>query len=416
MARTLNRLEAKQVESLGPGRHADGGGLYLDRDEHGRSRWLFMWTRNGKRREMGLGPANKDGVSLAKARDAAAKARDVLSGGGDPIEAREAAKRSPEAVPTFGEAADAFLKALTPQWRNEKHRDQWAMTLKVYAKPLRPLPVNLVDTASVLAVLQPVWQSKPETASRLRGRIERVLDAAKAKGHRSGENPARWRGHLDHLLPRRQKLSRGHHAAMPYAQLPAFIAELRGREAVAASALEFLILTAARTNEVLGATWAEIDMKAKVWTVPASRMKAGREHRVPLSGRALTVLKAMLPLATGPDPERRPVFPSQRPGKPLSSMALAMLLRRIGVETTVHGFRSSFRDWAGEVSTSPREVAEAALAHTVGDATERAYRRGDALEKRRKLMESWAAFIEPKALGSNLVAFQQVANEKGARA
>ena len=405
MARTLNRLKSKQVEALGPGRHADGGGLYLDRDEHGRSRWLFMWTRNGKRREMGLGPANKDAVSLAKARDAAATAREVLTKGGDPIEARDAALAAPVVVPTFGEAADAFIKSLSPQWRNEKHRAQWSMTLKVYAKPLRPLPVDRVDTAAVLEVLKPIWQAKPETASRVRGRIERVLDAARAQGHRSGENPARWRGHLDHLLPNRQKLSRGHHAALPYEQLPAFVSELRSREAVAASALEFVILTAARSGEALGATWAEIDMKAKVWTVPAARMKAGREHRVPLSARALTVLNAMKPLATGPKAEQLPVFPGQVRGKQLSSMALAMLLRRIGAETTVHGFRSSFRDWAGEASTFPREVAEAALAHTVGDATERAYRRGDALEKRRKLMEAWAGFVEPKVAGDNVRKF-----------
>lgn len=412
MARTLNRLKYKQVEALGSGRHADGGGLYLDRDEHGRSRWVFMWTRGGKRREMGLGAASKDGVSLAKAREAADTARSVLRDGGDPIAARDAALAAPVVMPTFGEAADAFVKSLSPQWRNEKHRAQWAMTLKIYAKPLRALPVDRVDTTAVLEVLQPIWQTKPETASRVQGRIERVLDAAKAKGHRSGENPARWRGHLDHLLPKRQKLTRGHHAAMPYGQLPAFVAELRSREAVAASALEFLILTSARSGEVLGAIWAEIDTKAKVWTIPASRMKAGREHRVPLSARAIKVLEAMKPLANSADPDSLPVFPGQVRGKPLSSMALAMLVRRIGADTTVHGFRSSFRDWAGEVSSSPREVAEAALAHTVGDATERAYRRGDALEKRRKLMESWATYIEPKAAGTNVVPFAKAAKSR----
>jgi integrase len=412
MARTLNRLKAKQVETLGPGRHADGGGLYLDRDEHGRSRWLFMWARGGKRREMGLGAAGKDGVSLGKARDAAEIARGVLRDGGDPIEFREAAKAAPVVMPTFGEVADSFVKSQSPQWRNDKHRAQWAMTLKVYAKPLRTLPVDRVDTAAILGVLQPIWQAKPETASRLRGRIERVLDAAKAKDHRSGENPARWRGHLDHLLPARQKLTRGHHAALPYEQLPAFVRELRSREAVAASALEFLILTAGRSGEVLGATWGEIDAKAKVWTVPASRMKAGREHRVPLSARALKVLEAMKPLATGSDRDSLPVFPSQERGKPLSSMALAMLMRRIGADTTVHGFRSSFRDWAGEVSSSPREVAEAALAHTIGDATERAYRRGDALEKRRKLMETWATYVEPKAGGTNVLPFAKAARSR----
>jgi integrase len=408
MARTLNRLKSKQVDSLGAGRHADGGGLYLDRDEHGRSRWVFMWKRAGKRREMGLGAAGPDGVSLAKVRLAAEAARVVVKAGGDPIEARDAVPEAPAVVPTFGEVADGFVAALSPQWRNEKHRAQWSMTLKTYAANLRPLPVNLIDTAAVLEVLQTVWLEKPETASRLRGRIERVLDAARARGLRTGENPARWRGHLDHLLPKRQKLTRGHHAALPYADVSDFVSALRARDAVAAHALEFLILTAARSGEVLGAKWAEIDLKAKVWTVPAERMKAGREHRAPLSARAVKVLEAVKPLANTSGKgglAAAHVFPGQARGAALSGMSLAMLLRRMKVTTTVHGFRSSFRDWAGEASTFPREVAEAALAHTVGDATERAYRRGDALEKRRKLMEAWAGYVEPKATGSNLLPF-----------
>lgn len=397
MARTLNRLKSKQVEAAGPGRHADGGGLYLDRDEHGRSRWVFMWSRGGKRREMGLGPAGKDGVSLAKAREAAETARGVLRDGGDPIAARDAAKAAPVVVPTFGEVADAFVKSQSPQWRNEKHRAQWAMTLKTYAAKLRPLPVDRVDTAAVLESLTPLWKAKPETASRLRGRIERVLEAAKAKGHRSGENPARWRGHLDHLLPARQKLTRGHHAALAYEDMPAFMAALRAREAVAAAALEFLILTAARTGEVIGARWAEIDFSAKVWTVPAGRMKAAREHRVPLTAEAVAVLRKVQLLIPPnvKDSGGLHVFPGPRRGG-LSNMAMSALLKRMGVTVTVHGFRSAFRDWAGEVSTFPREVAEAALAHRVGDATERAYRRGDALEKRRKLMAAWAGYVSSR--------------------
>lgn len=396
MARPRNMLTAKQAESLGPGRHADGGGLYLDR-EGARSRWVFMWTRNGKRREMGLGPAGKGGVSLAKAREKAQQARDDLDAGLDPIEARDSREAQPAVIPTFGETADAFVSSLAGQWRNEKHRAQWAMTLKKYAAKLRPLPVDKIDTAAVLECLAPLWQSRPETASRLRGRIERVLDAARAKGHRTGENPARWRGHLDHLLPARQKLTRGHHAALAYDDMPAFMASLRQREAVAALALEFLILTAARTGEVIGARWSEIDFAAKVWTVPAARMKAGREHRVPLTPKAIAVLRnaeALIP-ADAKDTGALHVFPGPRKGG-LSNMAMAALLKRMKVGTTVHGFRSAFRDWAGEVSTFPREVAEAALAHVVGDATERAYRRGDALEKRRKLMEAWAGYIEPK--------------------
>lgn len=400
MARTLNRLKAKQVESLGPGRHADGGGLYLDRDANGRSRWIFMWRRAGKRREMGLGSANKDGVSLGAARTAAEKARLHVLAGLDPIVVRDTVPLEPVPVPTFGTVADEFVTALSPQWRNEKHRAQWSMTLKLYAGPLRGTSVDQIDTPAVLEVLQPLWQSKPETASRLRGRIERVLDAAKAKGHRKGENPARWRGHLDHLLPKRQKLTRGHHVAMPYPEVPAFLGALRERDAVAALALEFLILTAARSGEVLGATWGEIDLDAKIWTIPAVRMKAGREHRVPLSRRAVEVLKAAKSIGVTPEskvqPASLPVFPGQSLTAPLSSMSLAMLLRRTKANVTAHGFRSSFRDWAGEVSTFPREIAEAALAHSVGDATERAYRRGDALDKRRKLMEAWASYCAPR--------------------
>ena len=269
------------------------------------------------------------------------------------------------------------------------------MTLQRYCAPLRSRPVDEIDTAAVLEVLKPLWASVPETASRLRGRIETVLDAARARGliGQHEANPARWRGHLDKLLPKRQKLTRGHHAAMPFADVPEFMARLRKRDAVAALALEFTILTAARTGEVLGARWDEIDFKQAVWTVPAARMKGGRAHRVALSGRALAVLKKLDAARTGEF-----VFPGQRPGKPLSGMAMEMILRRMKAEgVTVHGFRSSFRDWCGEVSTFPREVAEAALAHVAGDATERAYRRGDALEKRRALMEAWATYCEPKA-------------------
>lgn len=399
MARQLNRLTAVQARTLGPGRHSDGGGLYLCRDYDGRSRWVFMWKRAAKRREMGLGFAGPGGLSLANARVAAGKAREVVQGGGDPIKARDAEQAAPAPIPTFGEVADAFVSDLSPQWRNSKHRAQWAMTLRHYAAPLRSLPVDSIDTKAVLETLKSVWTTKPETASRLRGRIERVLDAARAQGHRTGENPARWRGHLDHLLPKRQKLTRGHHAAMAYEDVPAFMGELRASRAVSTQALEFLILTAARSGEVLGAAWDEMDLDAKVWTVPAHRMKAGREHRVPLGDRAVELLRAAEAFRTGVY-----VFPGQRPGKPLSGMALEMTMRRLKRDAfTVHGFRSSFRDWAGEVSTFPREVAEAALAHTIGDATERAYRRGDALEKRRKLMDAWAEYLARDSRAGNVL-------------
>ncbi|MFN3815165.1 tyrosine-type recombinase/integrase [Brevundimonas sp.] len=371
-----------------PGRHADGGGLYLVVGPGAARSWIFLFRWHGRLKEMGLG--GLAGVSLAKARAKAEAARALVADGVNPIEA----KREQEAVPTFGDFADAVVADLSPQWRNPKHRAQWTNTLTTDAAQLRPLRVDCIETADVLATLKPIWATKPETASRLRGRIERVLDAAKAKGHRTGENPARWRGHLDHLLPKRQKLTRGHHAALPFGDVPAFVGDLRQREAVAALALEFLIFTAARSGEVRGATWAEMDLKAKVWTVPAMRMKAGREHRVPLSARAVQILEAVQPLANGE--AGAVVFPSAK-GKPLSDAAFQALLIRMerNGQFTPHGFRSSFRDWAGEVSTFPRELAEEALAHVVGDATERAYRRGDALEKRRKLMNAWAGYCDP---------------------
>lgn len=377
MARQLNRLSARAVATLAkPGRHADGGGLYLSVGPGEARRWVFLFRWRGRLREMGLGGLSS--VPLAKARVRAADARALVADGINPLDA----KRASEAVPTFGEMADAVVTALGPQWRNEKHRAQWSATLTTDAASLRPIRVDRVETSDVLATLKPIWSEKPETASRLRGRIERVLDAAKAKGFREGENPARWRGHLDHLLPKRQKLTRGHHAALPFLDVPAFVGDLRDRNATAALALEFLILTAARSGEVRGATWAEIDTTAKVWTVPASRMKAGREHRVPLSLSALAVLEKVRVLSGGKADAT--IFPGLKPGSSLSDAAFNALLIRMGIDrakVTPHGFRSSFRDWAGEASTFPRELAEAALAHVVGDQTERAYRRGDALEK-----------------------------------
>ncbi|PSC06039.1 integrase [Alsobacter soli] len=396
MARVLHRLTARQVETLGAGRHSDGGGLYLERDGEGRSRWLFFWTANGKRREMGLGRAGKGGVTLHRARELAAEARMLVKEGKDPIEERrkrqaESATDTPR-VPTFGEVADAFIAGNEASWRNPKHRQQWRNTLRDYCGELRARPVNEITTADVLAVLQPIWLAKPETASRLRGRMERVLAAATAQGHRSGPNPAAWRNHLDTLLPPRHRLSRGHHGAMPYAELRKFVTRLHERGGISCLALEFLVLTAARTGEVLGATWAEIDFDRKLWIVTPGRMKAGKEHRVPLAPRAVEILREMAKL--GGDAASH-IFPGRRSGGGLSNMALDMLVRRLGLKErglTVHGFRSSFRDWAGEETEFAREVIEAALAHVVGDRTERAYRRGDALEKRRKLMEAWAAY------------------------
>ncbi|THF59868.1 tyrosine-type recombinase/integrase [Ollibium composti] len=395
MALALNKLSARGVTAITkPGRHGDGGGLYLVVDKSGAKRWVFLYRRNGSLREMGLGGLKS--VTLARARELAGEARVSLQAGVDPIAAKN---NAPVSVPKFGDAADDFIEAMKPQFRNAKHIAQWEMTLREYAAPLRPKRVDQITTADVLEVLKPYWLTKPETASRLRGRIERVLDAAKAQGHRSGENPALWRGHLDKLLPKRRKLSRGHHAAMPYEDVPAFIAALRQREAMAARALEFTILTAARSGETFGAIWKEFDLEAALWVVPAERMKAGREHRVPLTPRAVEILTELAELGAGPDAY---VFPGQKEGRPLSVMAMEMILRRMKVDATVHGFRSSFRDWAGEETVFSREVAEAALAHVVGDETERAYRRGDALEKRRKLMAAWASYCEPKKPGNVL--------------
>lgn len=393
MARQVNKLTARSVTAISkPGRHSDGGGLYLMVNASGSKQWLFLFRWQGKLKEMGLGGLSS--VPLSAAREAAAEARKAVAAGQNPIDLRKTAVSAAANVVTFGAFADELVGDIKSGFRNEKHRWQWRHTLEVYAASLRPLPIADVGTEHVLKVLQPLWKTKQETASRLRGRIERVLDAAKAKGLRSGENPARWRGHLDKLLPRRQKLQRGHHPAMPYPDVPAFIVELRKREAVAALMLEFTILTAARSGEVVGAKWDEIDRKAKLWTVPASRMKAGKEHRAPLSARALEILDAAEVLRREDDY----VFPGPRKGKPHSNMAmLALLKKRMKLEDiTVHGFRSSFRDWAGERTTFPREVAEAALAHVVGDEVERAYRRGDALEKRRKLMDAWAKFVGTK--------------------
>ncbi|WP_137803616.1 site-specific integrase [Caulobacter sp. 3R27C2-B] len=398
MARQINKLPPKAATAItAPGRYSDGGGLYLVVGAGGSRKWVFRFRWNGRLRDMGLGGTSN--VTLAKAREKAAAARALIGEGTNPLEAKQAVK----AIPTFGAFADELVSVLSTEWRNDKHKAQWTTTLTKDAAPLRALRLDRIETAHVLETLKPIWSVKPETASRLQQRIARVLDAAKAKGYRSGENPARWSGHLDNLLPARQKLTRGHHAALPYPDVPDFIAKLRARDAVAALALEFVILTAARSGEVRGATWAEFDLASKVWTVPASRMKAGREHRVPLSASAVAVLLKVKPLTGGKADAF--VFPSKT-GTNLSDAAFSALFIRMGLDRgaiTPHGFRSSFRDWAGEASTFPREVAEAALAHNVGDATERAYRRGDALEKRRKLMEAWAGFCEPRTAGSVVV-------------
>lgn len=393
--RPLNRLTDRHVQTLkAPGRHADGAGLYLhidkpdDEGRVGAKRWVFVFQWRSKRKEMGLGPVEH--VKLREARDARDAARRLVFQGKNPIEER---KRDRGDIPTFGVLADEVVAALS--LKSEKHREQWTMTLTGYAKPLRELPVDQIETADVLAALKPIWAEIPETAARTRGRIERVLEAAKAKGYRTGENPARWKGHLALLLPRVRRAV-NHHGALPYADLPAFMAKLRKRGGSGAKGLEFTILTAARTGEIVGATRKEIDLAEKVWIVPAERMKGGREHRVPLSPAAVAVLESVNVGEMDPDDY---LFVGAKAGKPMSNMTMDKVLRVMDTEVTVHGFRSTFKDWAEDTTNFANGVIEAALAHRVGDETERAYRRSDALLKRRKLMEAWAGYCA-KAPGS----------------
>ncbi len=318
------------------------------------------------------------------------EARRILRSGRNPIEERRTAKAAATARPTFGTIADMLLESKAKELRSERSFDQWEASLTEGVAALRGRPVDEIDTEAVLEVLKPLWIERPNAGDRLRGRIEAVLDAAKAKGHRSGENPARWRGHLSHLLPRRQKLARGHHAAMNYHDVPAFMDRLRQDRSIGARALEFCILTAARTGEVLGARWEELDLSSRVWIIPAARMKAAREHRVPLVEQAMRIIELLAPVRTCDL-----IFPSPRGPHPLSHVVMQKALARLGVtDATTHGFRSSFRDWAGNETHAPREVAEAALAHVIGNAAEQAYRRSDALEKRRALMQAWADFLD----------------------
>jgi integrase len=380
----MAKLNALKVERAKPGKHGDGGGLQLAVSPSGGKKWVLRFTWQDRQREMGLGSFPE--VSLAEAREKALAGRRLARNGIDPI----ADRKRDRGVPTFGEMADETVSSLATGFRNEKHKAQWAMTLTVYAAPLRSKPVDAITTEDVLAVLKPVWAKTPVTANRLRGRIEKVLNAAKAKGFRSGENPAAWRDHLENILPKRSKLDQEHHAALPYSNVPEFVARLRETESVPALALEFVILTAARSGEVLGARWEEIDFDAKVWTISADRMKAGREHRVPLTEPALAILAKLSEARVSEF-----IFVGKKPGRPLVEETLSANLRRMGVPVTVHGFRSSFRDYAGNETHFPRELAEHALAHAIGDAVEQAYRRSDALARRRELMDAWARHCNP---------------------
>jgi integrase len=394
--RTLSRLSVGEVKKLSkvPGRHADGGGLYLQVSPAGVASWTYRYQIDGRERFAGLGPLHA--VSLKEAREKAAVFRKLRHGEEcrDPLEERRARRLAAAAANaktmTFAECAERYIAAKRPGWKNPKHAAQWPSTLQTYVYPIfGDLPVQAVDVGLVMRVIEPIWNEKPETASRVRGRIESVLGWATTRGYRDGANPARWKDHLEHQLSERSKVRAvKHHAALPYAEIAEFMAELRQQEGIPARALEFAILTAARTFEALGCPWSEIDFKARLWTIPAERMKAERDHRVPLSARSLSILEGMQALK-----ESEFVFPGIKPGLSLSDMSMLMTLRRMGRgDLTVHGFRSTFRDWAAERTGFPAEVAEMALAHAVGDKVEAAYRRGDLFEKRRQLSEAWARF------------------------
>jgi integrase len=393
MAQSINRLSAIRVKTeTKRGFHADGGGLYLQVSKFDTRSWVFRFTQNKRSREMGLGPLHT--VSLAEAREEALRCRRLLREGIDPIEQRKALRGQvlAEAVKimTFKACAEKYISTHSAGWKNVKHASQWTNTLTTYAYPVfGDLPVQSVDIGLVMKVLEPIWTTKTETAGRVRGRIEAILDWAKARKYREGENPARWKGHLDTLLPARSKVQKvKHHAALPYDDIGPFMDKLRQQNGISARGLEFAILTAARTGEVIKATWDEINFDKAIWVIPAERMKGDKEHRVPLSSAALNILAGLKETALN-----NFVLPGMRRNTSLSNMAFLQLLKRMDRhDLTAHGFRSTFRDWAAECTAHPHEVAEMALAHTVGNKVEAAYRRGDLFNKRVRIMDDWADF------------------------
>lgn len=395
MTRGIHKLKALTVEKArDPGLYGDGGGLYLQITKAGVKSWLFRYMRNGKARGMGLGPLHT--VSLADARVKAHECRKMLLDGIDPLDAKEQKRQAQlleeSKAKTFEQCAIAYIDAHKAGWKNAKHQEQWRNTLTTYVYPIiGNMPVAKIDVGMVKQILDPIWTTKTETASRIRGRMESIIDWATVHGYRTGDNPARWRGHLDKLLPAQSKVAKvQHHPALPYAEIAEFLAQLRTKEGVASLALEFLILTATRTGETINAKWDEIDLENGVWVIPAERMKSGRMHRVPLSDAAQAILRKIPHLANS-----EYVFFGRQSGTPLSNMTLLQLLRRMGRDDlTTHGFRSTFRDWAAECTSHPREIAEAALAHTLKDKTEAAYQRGDMFEKRAKLMADWAEYCK----------------------
>jgi integrase len=405
------RLSALRIAALiragRPGHYGDGGGLYLQISHYGGSTsWIFRYRVGGRLRDAGLG--STDTWSLKEARERARKFRQMRADGIDPIEQRRAERvrvqlQAAKAM-SFKQCAEAYIAAHRPGWKNSVHAKQWPRSLETYAYPfLADLPIGAIDTALVMKAVEPIWQTKPETASRVRGRIESILDWARTRGFRDGENPARWRGHLENLLPKKSKVRRvEHHAALPYAELPTFMTELRSCDGIAARALEFAILTAARTGEAIGARWSEFDLAERLWTIPGWRTKVGREHRIPLSDPALAIVDRMAAIRSGDF-----IFFGTKTDRPLSNMAMLMQLRRMGRgDLTVHGFRSTFADWCAERTAFASEVRELALSHAVGSQVEQAYRRGDLLEKRRQLAEAWARFCTTPTAEGRVVALR----------
>ncbi len=398
----IHKLSPRRVETAVRGKYEDGGGLRLVASKLGAKKWVLRFTIDGKRREMGLG--SYPDVGLADARTKASACRQQAAEGIDPIEARRA---EPEKVPTFTSCAARYIRAQRHGWKNAKHARQWVSTIKTYARPvIGSKRVDAIDTEGILKILSPIWTKKTETAKRVQGRIESILDFAAAHRYRDSLNPARWRGHLDKLLPKPSRVKKAtHHPAMPFTEVPAFMVELACKDSLSALALRFLILTATRTSEVLQTQWQEIDQEAAVWTIPAIRTKTKREHRVPLPDAALAVLEALPRIEGNPY-----LFTGAHHGRPLSNMALLQLMRGLGYgvngsrgDYVPHGFRSSFRDWSGEASSFPRDVAEMALAHVIENKVEAAYRRGDLFEKRRKMMSAWANFLELEDAGRKVV-------------
>jgi len=408
MARVIGKLSALKVgRAKDKGLYADGGGLYLQVGASGGKSWVFRFMRHGKAHVMGLGAIHA--VTLAEARIKAADCRKLLAAGHDPLDAKKTeqttARLASAKGTTFEACAKAYIEAHKASWRQERHAKQWDQALAKHAYPVMgKLPIQVIDTALVVKVLEPIWQKKTETAKRLRGRIECILDWAKVREYRQGENPARWRGHLENLLARPSKLIKVEHfAALPYTKINGFLQSVEKQAGLGAQALKLVIFTACRSNEVLGTTWDEIDLDNKTWTIPADRMKTGKEHRVPLTTPALAILKDLKKdrdsIEIIGEEESPYVFPSPKGDAPLSNVVMLALLKRMNRrDITVHGFRSSFRDWAAEQTNFPREVAEAALAHAVQSRVEAAYRRSDLFDKRRLLMEKWVRYCQQEQI------------------